>query len=367
MKLPATMVAALLATCATSVSAQSMTPREIAARSRPAVVVIRAMNSGDVVGQGSGFIVSADGTLVTNRHVIEDADRLQVELASGEVYDNVFLVSDDARRDLAILRIPAANLPTLPLADDQELAVGDAVYVMGNPLGLDGTFSNGLLSAKRTFEGVSLIQITAPISPGSSGGPVLNAQGEVVAVATLMMREGQNLNMAVPARYAAGLIAMNESPVAFSSVADRFVGSPSSLSASSRTRDDDDELPPWAESLAQEMGSVMAAADEHNMTLAAEAGLGIVKDGGWAEETFFFHPSVERMIAMMAVCDKDCGDVDIAVYDPQGVLLGRDDELNARAGVAFHVKRSGAYTVRVYMADCATPTCGYAVLPFSKP
>src|SRR5690606_26419168 len=100
--------------------------------------------------------------------------------------------------------------------------VGDRIYVMGNPMGLEGTFSDGLVSAKRTLVGVALIQISAPISPGSSGGPVLNARGQAVGVATLMMSEGQNLNIAVPARYAEGLLAIGQEPVLFEQVASRF-------------------------------------------------------------------------------------------------------------------------------------------------
>lgn len=191
-------------------------PRDIAAHARRATVVIRALDAnGQVAGQGSGFFADSVGTLVTNYHVIEGASALQVELASGDVYDNVYLMTADARRDLALLRIPVDAPPFLRLGRDEAVAVGDRVYAVGSPLGLEGTFSDGLLSARRSFEGISLLQITAPISPGSSGGPVLDAAGEVVGVATAYFATGQNLNLAVPVRYVRPLIALHEAPRRF--------------------------------------------------------------------------------------------------------------------------------------------------------
>ena len=186
---PAALLASL-ALCPGWVSAQAaparqaavLTPQTIAAKATAAVVRVEALDeTGDVTAQGSGFIVAADGTLVTNYHVVEGSAGLRVHLGSGETYDNVYYVTADARRDLALLRVPLDGTAYLSLGSDAALTVGDRVYAMGAPMGLEGTFSDGLVSAKRTLAGVQLLQITAPISHGSSGGPILNARGEAVA------------------------------------------------------------------------------------------------------------------------------------------------------------------------------------------
>ncbi len=217
-------VAASLALCpapllgqgAPAATSQVLTPQAIAARATAAVIRIQALDgAGTAVAQGSGFVVLADGTLVTNYHVVEGAEGLRVHLPSGEIYDNVFFVTADPQRDLAVLRVPLDRASVLPLGDDAALAVGERVYAMGAPMGLEGTFSDGLVSAKRTVAGMQLVQITAPISHGSSGGPILNARGEVVAVATLVVEDGQNLNLAVPARYIRPLLTLGGRPQRF--------------------------------------------------------------------------------------------------------------------------------------------------------
>src|SRR5690606_13677270 len=163
-----------------------------------AVVSIASYDQwGETAGTGTGFLVDDQGTFVTNHHVIEGAASLKVELATGEQFTRVYSLVADADRDTAILRIPAALTTAAVLGMDRELEVGDPVFVMGNPLGLDRTFSNGMVSAKRLIEGTENIQITAPISPGSSGGPVMNERGEVIGIASWYVEHGQNLNMAV--------------------------------------------------------------------------------------------------------------------------------------------------------------------------
>jgi S1-C subfamily serine protease len=185
-----------------------MTAQEIAARSISASVLIRAFDSdGQEIGQGSGFLVSSDGKIVTNYHVIDGAVALRVFLRDSTDYEDVALLAADERRDLAVLKVPVSEQPFLPLGLDSRSNIGDKVYTVGSPLGLDGTFSEGLLSARRVVDGVSLLQMSAPVSPGSSGGPVLNAVGEVIGVTTASARGGQNLNIAVPARYVQPLLA----------------------------------------------------------------------------------------------------------------------------------------------------------------
>jgi hypothetical protein len=140
---------------------------------------------------------------------------LSVKLASGEIYDVVFFVVADPRRDFAVLRIPADRTPHLNIERSRSASMGDRVYVMGNPLGLEATFSDGLVSSLRVLDGTELVQITAPISAGSSGGPVMNDAGRVIGIATASFEAGQNLNLAVPARYVDALLRVEQRPQPF--------------------------------------------------------------------------------------------------------------------------------------------------------
>ena len=204
---------------APAMAQEPISVRQIAANAQMAVATVRAYKDGEEFSLGSGFFIREDGVLVTNLHVVAGADSVSVEIDSGEIYDNVFTLSTDDRRDLILLQIPATKLFTLNIADDRGTEVGDSVYVIGNPLGFEGTFSGGMLSAKRVEDGVSYLQVTAPISQGSSGGPVLNSAGQVIGVTTLTYTEGQNLNMAIPARHAADLLALASDPVPFETMA----------------------------------------------------------------------------------------------------------------------------------------------------
>lgn len=144
-------------------SQASPSPQDIAARAKAAVVLIVATDSaGEPIGQGSGFLVAPSGEFITNYHVIEGASKLLVRLPSGEVFDNVYFLTSDVRRDLAILKIPLDTAAVIPLGSDRELRVGDRVYVLGNPLGLEGTFSDGMVSATRMIEGVAFCRKVLP-------------------------------------------------------------------------------------------------------------------------------------------------------------------------------------------------------------
>ncbi|MBK8058898.1 MAG: serine protease [Gemmatimonadetes bacterium] len=195
---------------------QKPRPSDIAQKAGKALSTVIALDSaGKSMGEGTGFFIRADGTLVTNYHVIEGAVQVEVRTGSGEAFDQVFVLSIDARRDLAILRIATKTPDYLQIRGDESMEVGDPVYVMGNPLGLERTFSNGLVSGRRLLDGVALLQITAPISPGSSGGPVMDEFGRVVGVATLYLDQAQNLNFAVAGRYVEPLLSLAGSPRPF--------------------------------------------------------------------------------------------------------------------------------------------------------
>jgi len=201
--------------CLHSAAAQesrSLSTTSIARAATPATVTILTFGpAGDALGQGSGFVIRSAGVIVTNWHVISGANSAAVILASGERYGRVLLLDGDSTRDVALIQIAGVGLPSLPTRGDVP-PVGTRVTVIGSPLGLARTVTEGLVSATRMYEGRELVQISAPISPGSSGGPVLDDHGRAFAIASAFLSEGQQLNFAVPVRYAVGMLALRPTP-----------------------------------------------------------------------------------------------------------------------------------------------------------
>ena len=153
---------------------------------------------------GSGFVVSSDGYMLTNSHVVQGQKKVTVKfIEENKVYSNVEVVKDNPIRDLALLKInsPDTFSPVI-LGDSDNIEVGERVIVLGNPQGLENTVSDGLISSVRNYNGTTLLQISVPISPGSSGGALFNLQGEVIGVPTATLEEGQNLNFAVAINHA---------------------------------------------------------------------------------------------------------------------------------------------------------------------
>jgi hypothetical protein len=185
----------------------SLSPAQIAAASTPAIVSIRTP-----LGLGTGFVVRADGWVVTNLHVIDGAAEARVTLSDKRSYPVLEVVNASAGHDLALLHIQAQGLPVLRLGKSEAVRAGDAVVAIGHPLGLEDTVSNGLVSAVREVGELTALQISAPIAPGSSGGPLFNDQGEVIGVATAILRGGQNLNLGMPVKYVQELM-QNPAPV----------------------------------------------------------------------------------------------------------------------------------------------------------
>lgn len=171
-------------------------PKEIFRKAIPAVcVVTNTQSSGRTVGLGSGFIVDPEGVVVTNRHVLKGARQVSIKLNDETTY-KVTGVYFDAGRDICLLKVDAHSLPVLALADSENIVIGEKVYTIGNPLGLSFTFSDGILSGKRIIKENKYLQFTAPISPGNSGGPLLNSSGQVVGIVTATTA-GENLNFAL--------------------------------------------------------------------------------------------------------------------------------------------------------------------------
>jgi S1-C subfamily serine protease len=169
---------------------------------RGAIVTIETQNQ-----LGTGFLIAKNGTLVTNFHVIKDAQELSVTLQSGEVYKAAYLIRTDEEKDIAILRIEAADLPFVDLGNSDGSRVGEEVMTIGSPEGLEQTVSTGIVSGRRLMPaGYALLQTTAPISHGSSGGPLLNRDGKTIGIITAFFAEGQNLNFAVPINYVRGIV-----------------------------------------------------------------------------------------------------------------------------------------------------------------
>jgi S1-C subfamily serine protease len=161
-------------------------------------------------GTGSGFILSENGELLTNAHVVADTDTVQVTLKDGRTLEGK-VVGVDSVTDVAVVKIKANHLPTVKLGNSQNLIPGEWAIAIGNPLGLDNTVTIGIISAtERTStqvgvpdKRVSFIQTDAAINPGNSGGPLLNAQGEVIGVNTAIRADAQGLGFAIPIETAA--------------------------------------------------------------------------------------------------------------------------------------------------------------------
>lgn len=229
-----------------------LTAKEIVQQSTPAIVFVEVVGEGDARGTGTGFILDKSGLIATNFHVVAGMKSIKVKLYGGETYEVQQIAGIDPARDLAVLRItPTKALPTVRLGNSDVMAVGDQVVTIGNPLGVfDYTVSAGLLSqirpectndmvayakanvkrleelaAKYKATGklteaeikeaqrltcrqeLTYFQFNAPISQGSSGGPLFNLAGEVIGVTTGIINNAQNINIAVPTNYLKPILA----------------------------------------------------------------------------------------------------------------------------------------------------------------
>jgi S1-C subfamily serine protease len=185
---------------AQSASPQMTIPEIVRAANGAVVLIVMSNKDGQVLSQGSGFVISEDGLIVTNYHVIGDGSSAIVKRPDGAFFLVDGIVASDKARDVAVIKAHGESFRALKLGDSGRLEVGEEVVAIGNPLSLESTVSNGIISGFRTVEelGGKFLQVTTPISPGSSGGPLFNMAGEVVGITTFYLKGGENLNFAIP-------------------------------------------------------------------------------------------------------------------------------------------------------------------------
>ena len=199
---------------AAEIPAQTTIPAEDIAEKALAATVYLEMKdtNGKTLGIGSGFFVKPN-LIATNYHVIEGAAKGTAKLVGKSTTYNIEgVTATDKINDLALLKVTAYGIKPLSLGDSHKVRIGETVYVAGNPKGLEGTFSNGIISSKRSEDTKERLQMTAPISPGSSGGPVLSKKGEVIGVSVAVHRalDAQNLNFAIPSKYLKKLLVQSK-------------------------------------------------------------------------------------------------------------------------------------------------------------
>ncbi|MEP7121707.1 MAG: trypsin-like peptidase domain-containing protein [Byssovorax sp.] len=209
---------ALLLAASISVGASASELSDLAAKTTPSVVLLTVEDSaGRKLGTGTGFFASTDGRIITNHHVIEGGAKITATLSDGSRRAILGVLASDERRDIAILAADGGASPALALGSSTGVRPGDEVVVIGSPRGLSGTLSVGIVSAIRAHglgdepdEQIKTeswgIQITAAISPGSSGSPIMTKSGEVVAVAVGTLNGAQALNFGVPIEVARGML-----------------------------------------------------------------------------------------------------------------------------------------------------------------
>ena len=159
---------------------------------------------------GSGFIISNDGYILTNNHMVENTDKILVKISDGKEYE-AKIIGADAKTDIALIKIkPDNGLPTVALGDSDVVRVGEWVIAIGNPFGLEQTVTAGIVSAKGRVIGAgaydNFIQTDASINPGNSGGPLFNMQGKVIAINTAIVAQGQGIGFAIPINMAKSIL-----------------------------------------------------------------------------------------------------------------------------------------------------------------
>lgn len=285
---------------------QSLDVEDIARVASPAVITIRVYNAnGDEIGLGSGFFIP-DGRLVTNHHVVAGGSWVEILDQDGSFLGTVsYAEAQSSRLDLAIL--PAVGSPRsrlqLALSAPEQ---GQPIIVIGSPEGLGNSISDGIVSAIRPLEGRRLIQLTAPISSGSSGGPVLNAQGHVVGVTVSTLSTGQNLNFAVPVEDVRALADSPPTSLTF--------GPPLTDPLVSHLGQDDIDLDYVEITVGEEVTGELSASD-------------LELDGGERTDIYYFWGSLGESVQIRMTSDVVDSYVALAAIDDDRTIeIGEDDD-----------------------------------------
>ena len=180
----------------------NLTTSQIAKKYSSSVVTIIALDENEQpISLGSGFFINKNGDIATNHHVLKGSVKAIIKTVNGEKGEILYVKSYNMELDLLIGETSLSNVQPISYGDSDAITVGEDVVAIGNPAGLEGSISKGIISGIRKVKKFKYIQITAPISPGSSGGPVFNLAGKVIGIATSYLDLGQSLNFAMPVNY----------------------------------------------------------------------------------------------------------------------------------------------------------------------
>lgn len=188
---------------------QDKTTEELAQLSNSVVLINTYDDKGEPLAQGSGVVISEDGLIVTNLHVLSDSTYIGVifeDMEEGYELATINILNADEEKDLALIKLHLDDTVPIRLGDSDDIIKGEKVIAIGNPYGLENTISDGIISGIRDMEGIEIIQTTTPISPGSSGGALLNMKGELLGITSMTNAEGQSLNFAIPTKYVEALL-----------------------------------------------------------------------------------------------------------------------------------------------------------------
>lgn len=351
-------------------------PAQVARSARQSMVTVRSFAHGERIAEGSGFFVRRDGVIATNFHVIVDASNLKIELDDGEIYDTVLVVSLDERRDLVLLKVPMADARPLKIGDDRDLDIAEKVYAIGSPLGFKSTFTDGILSGRTVTGGVSYLQVTAPISPGSSGGAILDKFGNVIGISTATIEGGQNLNFAIPARHIEGLLELDSNTVRFEEFAEALKMVPANEqegrsdetraiieNLSPEAKEELSEYLPFERQILARLLAYSLTVEEYDFEMTDHVRDGLLVEG--ATEGFYVTLGPGNYLAL-GVCDDDCADLDVAVLDSADQIIARDVDLDAEALVQFTTARNQTVYIGAKMVECQTIDCGYMLALYSE-
>jgi S1-C subfamily serine protease len=260
-----------------------LSPGEIASKYADAVVVLDNYDDqGQRASQGSGFISSANGLVLTNYHVIRGASRMVARTHDESTREVEYVAGFDAQHDIAVVKISGENLRTVQLGNSSVIKTGDHVTVLGAPLGLESTLSDGIISAIRAAGSLQVFQTSAPISHGSSGGPLFDDYGNVIGLAVSTIEAGENLNFAVPIDSAKPLLRAGRQTSFAELLSETAVHQPvlaSSVSLPPQVTTFDIAVPPQGGILAGSFSIAGGMGNDLGMLLTAENG-GLVWNGG---------------------------------------------------------------------------------------